>query len=151
MSDYDDRFWAALAQVRTGLLAVDTDEGDVVAPMTAHFDGRGPLFFYAPADGVLVGHLDGTDPHHGRFLYTGPDHGLYAVVDATLAIEADAAIRACFWSDEVEAWFPGGPDHPGVAMIRCEPGEAKVWLGTAPAEAHRRGRKPRDRRATVEL
>ena len=149
MTDADhfhDAFWSALRTRRTGLLAVRNGTAEHVAPMTAHFDEPGPVFFYAPAGGVLATHI--AQPHTGHWFFSDPEHHVFASADADLSIETDPALRSRFWSEETEAWFPGGPEQDAVVLLRCELGGAQVWLGSHPQG--KQGQ-TRDLRAHIEL
>jgi general stress protein 26 len=147
--EFEHRFWSALKEVRTGILAVIGDAGEHAAPMTAHPGEERSLFFFAPADGVLVKSVSGE--LSASFHYAGPGHDLFAVLEGWVSIDDDPDLRARFWSDEVEAWFPGGPDSPSARLLRFQPDEIQVWLSSSPHEAGRRASQARDRRQKIEV
>ena len=151
--DYREKFWSALGEVRTGMLAL-TGGGEAHAlPMTAHFADEHTLFFFAPPEGKLAEGAGGGS--RAAFYYAGPSHALFATVHGALAVSDDAETRRRFWSDEVERWFPGGRDDPAkAALLRFDPEQAKIWLpGGAPGDASvfDFASKPVDRHETVSL
>jgi general stress protein 26 len=96
-------------------------------PMTAHFEGaNGPLWFYAHRDSGLVHGAEAS--HQAVFHYVGRGHDLYACVHGDLETADAPDVVARFWSEEVERWFPGGPDDPDLALLRFSPSSAQIWL-----------------------
>ena len=56
----------------------------------------------------------------------------YVSVSGTARIIEDRAVIATIWRASMEAWFPGGPLDPALALARVDPTVAWFWEG-APA------------------
>ena len=125
--DYAGHLWAALREVRTGMLGLANAREAHSQPMTAHFeDDSGTLSFYAPANGALTQAARGS--HDAVFHYAGPGHHLYACLHGSLSVEGDAAAKRRYWSDVVERWFPGGLESQNIVRLRLAAHRAQVWL-----------------------
>lgn len=56
---------------------------------------------------------------------TGKD--AYVSVSGTARVAEDAAMKHRLWSKMNEAWFPGGPDDPDLALVCVDIHEAEYW------------------------
>jgi general stress protein 26 len=48
-------------------------------------------------------------------------------VSGTAEVVDDAEQKRKLWLDELERWFPNGPDDPNVALIRVASSAAQWW------------------------
>ena len=62
-----------------------------------------------------------------NLVYADPSEDTYVSVSGTAAIIEDAAKKQQLWSQRVEAWFPGGPTDPDLALLTVEIGHAEYW------------------------
>jgi general stress protein 26 len=48
-------------------------------------------------------------------------------VSGTATVVRDPARQRALWNPFVQAWFPGGPDDPAVALLRVQVTGAEYW------------------------
>jgi general stress protein 26 len=149
------RFWRDLADLRTGMLGLATENEGHAQPMTAHFEGEhGPLWFYAHRESRIA--LVADESHPAVFHYIGREHDLYACIHGEILATQDEAAIGRFWSSEVARWYPKGRSDPDLALLRFTPSSAQIWLpsgGSQPAlyGIGRDDEPPREIRAEVRL
>lgn len=124
--DYEARFWIALGKHGTGMLGLKGAREGHSQPMTAHFEGDGPLWFFTHADTALAKATAQAQP--GLFHYASGDHALHACVHGQLVVDRNQAAIDRFWTAEVERWLPEGKDDPRVTLLRFDPDDGQVWL-----------------------
>jgi len=117
-----DRFWKELAA--SPFLMVGLDAGQAHSlPMTAQLDkdASHEFWFYTSKDNRLAaGGL-------AMAQYSAKGHDLFACIHGTLVEETDPAVIDKYWSNQVEAWYPGGRSDPSLLMLRFELGDAEIW------------------------
>ena len=59
--------------------------------------------------------------------YADPGSDSYVSVSGKATVVEDAARKKRLWSKFAEAWFPGGPEDPNLALIRVQIEEAEYW------------------------
>lgn len=59
------------------------------------------------------------------------DHG-YVSISGTGSVSKDQTMIDELWSKHAEAWFEGGRDDPGVALLRVEADSAEYWSIDSP-------------------
>lgn len=151
-ADYEARFWQALDGHRTGMLGLRDLRDGHSQPMTAHFEGNGPLWFFTHADTQLAEATASAEP--ATFHYASRDHELHACIHGTLVVDRNQAAIDRFWSAEVERWLPEGPADPRVTLLRFVPDAGQVWVtDTGPTLFGFRfgGSAPADKRAKVDF
>lgn len=121
-SDIRDRFWTELSQSPFLMVGLNGAPGHSL-PMTAQLDPKAnhALWFYARKDNRLAP----GGPAMAQF--AAKDHDLFACIDGTLVTETDPAVIDRYWSKDVEAWYPGGRNDPGLLMLRFDLGTAEIW------------------------
>ena len=65
--------------------------------------------------------------------FVSKDHDLFACIEGRLVEETDPAVIDRYWSNAVEAWYPGGRDDPNLLMLRFELGDAEIWTSDSSA------------------
>lgn len=117
-----DRFWAELSAspfLMVGLVGSQ----DHHLPMTAQLDpdANHCFWFYTSKDNRLA-------PGGAAMAqFSGKGHDLFACVNGTLSAETDPAVIDRYWSNDVEAWYPGGRQDPNLLMLRFDLGTAEIW------------------------
>ena len=61
----------------------------------------------------------------GQFVSKG--HDLFACLSGAVRVDNDPAMIDKLWSNQVEAWFPGGKSDPNLALLRFDIDEAELW------------------------
>jgi len=59
--------------------------------------------------------------------YADPGSDTYVSVSGTAAVIEDAAKKQQLWNKMNEAWFPGGPTDPDVALVQVQIAHANYW------------------------
>lgn len=92
-------------------------------PMTAMLDKQAhhAIWFFTSRSGGL------GDAGPAVISYAARDHKLFAALSGTLTIEDDRAVFEKHWSNQVEAWFPGGRSDPALLFLRYDIAASEVW------------------------
>jgi general stress protein 26 len=85
----------------------------------------GDSWFFAPADGRLVAELE-AEPMAVTAYRAEKGFGFISVSGRT-SVEADPELKRRYWLEELERWFPNGPDDPNVALIRLTAEHVDWW------------------------
>ena len=119
-SETRDAFWQAVAE--SPFMMVGRD-GGLSQPMTAMLDKTADhaIWFFASRKGAL------GPGGSAEIVYVSRGHGLFASLSGTLSIESDRATFEKHWSNQVEAWFPGGRSDPDLMFLRYDIEASEVW------------------------
>ena len=123
------KFWKALKSDMTMMLELNGVEDGHTRPMTAQVDGdaeRGPLWFFATNDSLLVKHL--KQDSRAIATFTSKDHDLFATVHGGIVVDNDRAVIDRLWNSHIAAWYEGGKDDPKLTLLRLDAENAEVWL-----------------------
>ena len=92
-------------------------------PLTAQLDKDqiDTLFFFIGRDNRLIG----KDKLMLQFVSKG--HDFFACMHGQGRIDNDPALIDKLWSNQVEAWFPGGKSDPNLALLRVDIDSAELW------------------------
>ena len=60
-------------------------------------------------------------------VYADPSADTYVSVSGTAAVLEDAAKKEQLWNKAAEAWFPGGPSDPDLALVQVQIAHANYW------------------------
>lgn len=123
----DDRttiadFYAALSKSPFVMIGLD-DTPDHSEPMTAQTaEGvHDSLWFFTGKDNRIA--MGG--PAMAQFAAKG--HDFFACIHGTLTAEEDPAMMDQLWSNQVEAWFPGGKTDPNLLLLRYDLENSEMW------------------------
>ena len=59
--------------------------------------------------------------------YANTSKDAYVSVSGRAAVVEDDARKKQMWSKFAEAWFPGGPEDPDLALVRVQIEAAEYW------------------------
>ena len=59
--------------------------------------------------------------------YADTDADTYVSVSGTAAVVEDLAKKTALWNKGSQAWFPGGPSDPDVALVQVQIVHANYW------------------------
>ena len=85
----------------------------------------GDSWFFAPSDGRLVAELRAA-PEAVNAYRVEQGFGFISVSGRT-SIETDSELKKRFWLEELERWFPDGPEDPNVSLIRVTAEHVDWW------------------------
>jgi general stress protein 26 len=114
-----------LQDERIGMFTTTAPDGTLTSrPMAlqeVEFDGD--LWFFAARDSRKVAHVT-ADPQVN--VATIGSSSWVSLTGAAVVVD-DLAKKRELWSSVVEAWFPDGPEDPGVVLIRVAATSAEYW------------------------
>jgi general stress protein 26 len=116
-------------RAKISMLTTMTADGRHVArPMAlqeVEFDGD--LWFFAYDDSAKVREFLANPQVNVSF--TNDKSSEWTSVSGTAELVHDRAKAEELWSAPLKAWFPDGPDTPGLALIKVHADSAEYWEG----------------------
>lgn len=110
---------------RIGMLTTTAPDGTLTSrPMAlqeVEFDGD--LWFFAERMSRKVAHLAA----HPEVNVTVGSGSTWVSLTGSATLVDDAPKKKELWNAAVEAWFPNGPDDPGVTLIKVDGESAEYW------------------------
>jgi general stress protein 26 len=92
-----------------------------MAMQEVEFDGD--LWFFAARDSRKVTHVS-VNPQVN--VATAGSDSWVSLTGHAVVVD-DLAKKQQLWNKVVEAWFPDGPDDPGVVLLRVDAASAEYW------------------------
>ncbi len=92
-------------------------------PLTAQLDKDqvDTLFFFIGRDNRLTG------KHKLMLQFVSKGHDFFACMHGSGRVDNDPVLIDKLWSNQVEAWFPGGKSDPNLALLRVDIDSAELW------------------------
>ncbi len=59
--------------------------------------------------------------------FVSKGHDYFACMAGTARIDDDPAMIEKLWSNQVDAWFPGGKTDPNLALLRFDISDSELW------------------------
>lgn len=127
-----DDLWKMIKDIQFGMFVTrhhgGQHEGHMHSrPMTTQNedlkDGR--LWFFMSRQNGPVGDLE-ADPTV-NVSYSDPDADTYVSVSGTAHVVNDVERTRELWNTAAEAWFPGGPEDPDLALVAVRIEHAHYW------------------------
>jgi general stress protein 26 len=116
-------------RAKIAMLTTMTPDGQHVSrPMAlqdAEFDGD--LWFFAAAESPKVGEI-GANPQV-NVSFANPKQNEWTSISGTAEVLVDKAKAEELWSAPLKAWFPDGPETPGLVLIKVHADTAEYWSG----------------------
>jgi general stress protein 26 len=88
-------------------------------------DFRGELWFFTSRSSGKVDEVEGND--HVGVAFCDPGKNTWVSIAGRARLEIDRAKIRELWGKPVEAYFPGGPDDPDVALLHVTCDTAWYW------------------------
>ena len=124
-----DKLWTMIKDIKFAMFTTRHGNGHLHArPMTTQnkaLDDDDSLWFFMAKKGDPVEDLK-TDPVV-NVVYADPSSDTYVSVSGTAAVLEDAAKKQQLWNKAAEAWFPGGPTDPDLALVQVRIIHANYW------------------------
>ena len=128
-NDARDKLWKMIEDIRFAMLTTRHGNGHLHArPMTTQnreLASDDSLWFFMSRNGGPVDDLR-TEPMVG-VAYADPGSDTYVSVAGRAAEVDDPAKKRELRSKLAEAWFPGGPTDPDLALVQVEIAHADDW------------------------
>ena len=124
-----DKLWKMIKDIRFAMFTTRHGNGHLHArPMTTQnqaLDSDDSLWFFMSKKGDPVDDLK-ANPMVG-VVYADPSSDTYVSVSGTAALLEDGAKKKQLWNKATEAWFPGGPTDPDLALVQVQVIHANYW------------------------
>ena len=121
--------WKLIRNIRFAMFTTRHENGHLHSrPMTTQNKGLEAdesLWFFMSKRGDPVDDLK-ADPVV-NLVYADPSEDTYVSVSGTAAMIEDPAKKKQLWSKLAEAWFPGGPTDPDLALVQVQIVHANYW------------------------
>lgn len=131
MNDTQTRIqlWDLIKDIRFAMFTTHHPNGHLHSrPMTTQnraIDEDNTLWFFMSRRSDPV--ADFSRDSEVNVSYADPDKQAYVSISGHAEVVDDDARKKRLWSPMNEAWFPGGPDDPDVALIRVSISHADYW------------------------
>ena len=123
------RLWDLIKDMRFGMFTTRHENGHLHSrPMTTQnskMDEDSSLWFFMSRSGDTVADLT-RDPVI-NVVYANPDEDSYVSVSGYATVVENPSRALSLWSKMNEAWFPGGPSDPDLALVRVTIDHAGYW------------------------
>ena len=124
-----EHLWKMIKGIKFAMFTTRHGNGHLHSrPMTTQnksIEADGSLWFFMSKKGDPVDDLK-SEPMV-NLAYADPGSDTYVSVSGTAAMIEDAAKKEQLWSKMNEAWFPGGPTDPDVALVQVQIAHANYW------------------------
>lgn len=119
--------WQKIEHVRVGMLTTTGDGNQLNSrPMTSQkVDEDGLLWFFTSDQATVAKDIEAHPAVNVAF--AAPEDSLYVSVSGNAVIVKDRETIKAMWNPFVQAWFPGGPEDPHVALIKVTVTAAEYW------------------------
>ena len=121
--------WKLIRNIKFAMFTTRDGNGHLHSrPMTTQNQGIEAdegLWFFMSKSGDPVKELK-ADPIV-NLVYADPSEDTYVSVSGTAAMLEDGAKKKQLWSKLAEAWFPGGPTDPDLALVQVQILQANYW------------------------
>ena len=124
-----EHLWKMIKGIRFGMFTTRHGNGHMHSrPMTTQnkaIEADESLWFFMSKKGDPVDDLK-SEPMV-NVAYADPGSDTYVSVSGTAAMIEDAEKKKQLWNKMNEAWFPGGPTDPDVALVQVQIAHANYW------------------------
>lgn len=86
----------------------------------------GDSWFFAPADGRMVMEIE-ADPRVELAFIDSPNATWINLEGEATIVRDDDERKRTLWQEDLERWFPNGPDDPGVVLIKVHARHIDAW------------------------
>ena len=124
-----EQLWEMIKDIKFAMFTTRHGNGHLHArPMTTQNKALGDddsLWFFMSKKGDPVDDIK-DNPVVG-VVYADPSSDTYVSVSGTAAMLEDAAKKEQLWNKGAQAWFPGGPTDPDLALVQVQIIHANYW------------------------
>jgi general stress protein 26 len=124
-----DKLWTMIKDIKFAMFTTRHGNGHLHArPMTTQnkkLDDDDSLWFFMSKEDDAVADL--RDDAMVGVIYANPSSDTYVSVSGTAAAVEDDAKKRELWTKLAEAWFPGGPADPKLALVQVKIIHAHYW------------------------
>jgi general stress protein 26 len=126
-ADEREEIWKRVDDIRFGILStVDADGSINARPLTTQqVEHESRLLYFIAADGALAHLAERTA--QVNVTYSDSRDNFFVSLGGTASIYRDVAKAKQLWGKMNEAWFPGGPTDPNLALLRVDVARVEYW------------------------
>lgn len=121
--------WELIEDIKFAMFTTRHGNGHLHSrPMTtqnSHLDENSSLWFFMSRRSDAV--ADFSSDASVNVVYADPGADSYVSVSGNAAVVDDLAKKQALWSKPTEAWFPGGPTDPDLALVEVRITHANYW------------------------
>ena len=121
--------WGLIEDIKFAMFTTHHPNGHLHSrPMTtqnSNIDEDSNLWFFMSRKSEPVGDLDSES--QVNVSYADPGKDSYVSVSGVATVVDDVQKKQQLWSKLSEAWFPGGPTDPDLALVRVKITHANYW------------------------
>ena len=126
-----EKFKELLKDIHSCILITRALDGELDGrPMaTTEVDEEGNLWFFTNDYSKKVKEIAWDNKVYLTFASQAQNS--YVVINGIASISNDQEKMKQLWNPLLKAWFPGGLEDPGVALLKIEPYRVEYWEGSS--------------------
>ncbi|CAN5794511.1 pyridoxamine 5'-phosphate oxidase family protein [soil metagenome] len=123
------KLWELIKDIKFAMFTSRHSDGQLHSrPMTtqnASGEKGGVLWFFMSRSGQPVADLE--EHPEVNVTYSDPGKDSYVSISGAARVVEDLERKKAMWSPLAQAWFPGGPKDPDLALVAVLIAEAEYW------------------------
>ena len=123
------KLWDLIKDMKFAMFTARHGDGQLHSrPMTtqnSRGERGGVLWFFMSRSGEPVADLEGHP--EVNVTYSDPGKDSYVSISGAARVVEDLERKKAMWNTFAQAWFPGGPTDPDLALVAVLIGEAEYW------------------------
>lgn len=128
-----------IKDIQVAMMVTMDDEGRFRSrPMqAAACDADAVLWFFTLAGSPKTDEV--KEDERVLLAYADPSSQAYVSIHGSAEVVRDPAKQKALWTEPMRAWFPGGPEHPEVALLKVTSSGAEYWDAPSSTLVHAYG------------
>src|ERR1700730_6237284 len=123
------KLWDLIKDIRFAMFTSRHGDGQLHSrPMTTQnspSERRAVLWFFMSRSGESVADLE--EHPEVNVTYSDPGKDSYVSISGAARVVEDFERKKAMWNAAAQAWFPGGPAAPNLALVAVLVAEAEYW------------------------
>ena len=123
------KLWAMIKDIRFGMFTARHGNGQLrsrpMMTLNGNRDRGAVLWFFMSRSGDPVADLQAASDVN--VAYADPGNDTYVSVAGKAGVVEDVGRKRELWSALAQAWFPGGPEDPDLALVAVAVADAEYW------------------------
>jgi general stress protein 26 len=124
-----NKLWDLIKDIRFAMFTSRHGDGRLHSrPMTTQnspSERGGVLWFFMSRSGEPVADLE--EHPEVNVTYSDPGKDSYVSISGAARVVEDLERKKAMWNTVAQAWFPGGPTDPDLALVAVLMAEAEYW------------------------
>ena len=123
------KLWDLIKDIKFAMFTARHDDGQLHSrPMTTQnkpSERGGVLWFFMSRSGQPVADLE--EHPEVNVTYADPGKDSYVSISGAARVVEDLERKKAMWNTFAQAWFPGGPTDPDLALVQVQIVHANYW------------------------